>query len=190
MKSAPARGGAARPEKRVTAEIEAAPEEVHRARLAGEAAAIGLERHVGASQHLEEAARRVGVVAAVDRVVAERDRLRDLHRRRPDAHVDIELVEERAHLAVEGGDAARPERQRAHAPVADAGDERVVEEVEVELERAVAVRHRRRRHPAHRQVERYVPELILRRAQRQAQLADHLRVHVQRRVGVLPRGAR
>ena len=66
----------------------------------------------------------------------------------------------------------------------------MVDEVELQRERSIAVRQRVRRQPARRDVERDAPAVIDRRRLRQRDLADHLRPHVQRRVGVLPRVVR
>ena len=71
---------------------------------------------------------------------------------------------------------------RSHAPVAVLGDRLVGVQVERDDERARAVgRRQRRRLPAARgQPQRRVLELRLGRRQRRRQLAEHLRVRVQR----------
>src|SRR6266511_2041350 len=61
-------------------EVERAPEELHRARLAEEARAEALEDHVSAQQRGRETADRFAVVRANLDVVAEGDRRGDLAR--------------------------------------------------------------------------------------------------------------
>ena len=85
------------------------------------------------------------------------------------------------HLGVDGGDAARRERDVVRAAVADAEPQHVRAEVELEVERAaVLARHARGRQPARGDVERDVPPVIDERRQRQADLAGDLRPEVQR----------
>ena len=64
----------------------------------------------------------------------------------------------------------------------------MVDEIEVDLEAARAVRHRRGREPARGHIERHLPPVIDQRRLRQADLADHLRPKLQRRAGVAPFG--
>src|SRR5436190_6488586 len=65
------------------AEIEAAPEEMHRARLADEAAAELLQHRIDRAQHAPEALDRIAFVGGVRGVLVERDRIVEFLRRRP-----------------------------------------------------------------------------------------------------------
>ena len=63
----------------------------------------------------------------------------------------------------------------------------MLEQVDVEVERLAArMRDRRRPEAASGQIERHVRPLRLERGEREAHLADHLQLHVQRVPGVLP----
>ena len=83
-------------------------------------------------------------------------------------------------------DRLRLERDARGPPVAGLDEERVVDEVEVNLKRAQPVRNRRGRQAARRDIERAVPAVIDRRALAEAYLAHDLRPHVQRRTRVGP----
>src|SRR5689334_21801187 len=63
----------------------------------------------------------------------------------------------------------------------------MVHEVEFDVEDAAAIRNRRGRESARTDVERGLPPVILMRAERQPDLADDLRPHVQRRTRRFPR---
>src|SRR6266852_1333287 len=63
----------------------------------------------------------------------------------------------------------------------------MVDEVETQFERAVAVGHLRGGQAARADVEGDVPPVVDQWGKGQTYLADHLRPHVQRRAGVFPR---
>src|SRR5262245_56671077 len=69
-------------------EIEASPEEMHRARLADELRAPLGDDGRTAGKDLPASVRRFGVVGVMDRVVLEPDRIRDLHGHGPDANAE------------------------------------------------------------------------------------------------------
>ena len=75
-------------------EVEAAPEEVHRARLSEEAAPEQLEDAIGLDEHPPEAMGRLGVVAGVGAVLRERDGVGHLVRQLVDRHRDAEVAQE------------------------------------------------------------------------------------------------
>ena len=70
--------------------------------------------------------------------------------------------------------------------VAVGDSEAMLHEVEVDLKRSVAVRDRRGRQAARRDVQRHLPPVIQRRREREADLADDLGPQVQRRDRGLP----
>ena len=119
-------------------------------------------------------------------ILGEADRIRDLHRNRPDLHGDAEPFERRHQVAVEVGDRAGDERQASRRAVGATDDEHVVDEVEDDVERAPLVRNRGGGEATRRHVERHVPPMVLLRGERHPHLADDLRPHVERGVRVLP----
>ena len=62
----------------------------------------------------------------------------------------------------------------------------MIDEVELDGERARAVRQRPRRQSARRDLQRNAPRMIQTRRTRQRHLAHDLHPHVQRGIGVLP----
>src|SRR5262249_19217474 len=112
-------------------------------------------------------------------------------RHRPDAHLDAEPMQRVHEQAVELGDRPRLERNAGLAAVRAADHELVVDEIEHDRQRpAAADRQPRRDQPARGNPQRDVPPMIGARRQRETDLADDLRPHVQRRVGVAPGGER
>src|SRR5262249_14297545 len=85
-------------------QVEAAPEEMHRAHLAEETAAKVRDDDVGLQQYAPEAPGRIGVVAAVCAVLGEANRVDELHRSVVDRDRDTELAQHRADACVEVGD--------------------------------------------------------------------------------------
>src|SRR5512143_1946341 len=74
-------------------EIEAAPEEVHRARLAEETGAELLEHPVGVDEDLEKAPHGIRVVGSMSIVLREPDRLRQFVGHLVDGNEDAEFRE-------------------------------------------------------------------------------------------------
>ena len=175
-------------------EIEGAPEQVHRARLAHECGAeLGQDPARGGEQP-PIARDLVGVVGRVGAVVGERHRVGDLHRDRPDVCVDAEPVELAQQVGVELGDRPRGERHGTTRAVGSVDDQLVRHEVEIDLEAGGVGRpHERRRQPACRHVERHVPPVVQQRRVRESDLADDLRPELQGVAASVPtprRGAR
>ena len=123
-------------------EIEAAPEELDRARFADEAGLEGLEHAIGLNQRAPQQLRMLRVVRVVPFVQVERDGVGDLHGTGRDRDVDAAASEPRQEVAVEARDRARLEAHREGSRVAVGDVQTVVDEVEVDLELAVAVRDR------------------------------------------------
>src|SRR6185437_2887016 len=99
-------------------EIEAAPEEMHRAALADEARAELAEHAVERDQDAPEAFGIDAIVARMDGVALERNRTGHFRRRRVDADLDSGRGEHVHRLAVEVGNAHRDERKASRAAVA------------------------------------------------------------------------
>jgi hypothetical protein len=115
-------------------QIEAAPEEMHRARLAEKAAAEQLEHPVGLHQRAPEAVRGLGVVRLMRFVQGEADRVRHLVGPVVDPDRNADSVQEAHDPAVERRDALRLQRQRRRIPAAGAHQKAVRDEVELDLE--------------------------------------------------------
>src|SRR3954452_17134651 len=171
-------------------EVEAAPEEMHRARLAEKTGAEELEDAIGLDERAPEAMRRGGIVGGVDAVLREADRVRDLVRHLLDRDRDAEAAKDFHERSMEVGDGLRLERQRPLLAAAGSRGEAVADEVELELEDLAADRNRRGSEPARRDVERNLPAVVGPRRQRQPDLADDLRPELQGRGRLAPRRIR
>ena len=93
-------------------------------------------------------------------VLIERDRFGDLVRLHVDLHGQAEPVQFSHQTRVERRDRLRLQRQPAAAAVARLHDQLMVDEIEINLERAVAVWNRRGGEPARRHVQRDVPRMV------------------------------
>src|SRR5262249_23281026 len=123
------RSGGAAPREARDGEIEAAPEEVDGAAFAEEPRAEFTE-HAECRQHrATEALRGVGVVGAVRLVLVERDRVLDLGGPRADRRGELELVERRAHGAVEVRDRAWAQLDGTAPTVARREHRAVIDEI-------------------------------------------------------------
>ena len=91
---------------------------------------------------------------------------------------------------VEAGDRVPGQRKLPLRAVAGRDAQAVVDEIEIDLERPRAVRHRRSRQSARRDVERHMPGMIQPGRFGQPDLADDLGPELQRRTGVTPRRGR
>src|SRR6185437_12004663 len=103
-----------------------------------------------------------------------------------DRHRDAETLQEVDRPVMEVGDALRFQRQPPLLAAAGAGDETMVDEVEVDLEDLAADRDRRGAEPARRDVERDLPAMVDPRRQLQPDLADDLRPELQGRGRLAP----
>ncbi len=162
-------------------EVEAVPEEVHGARLAGEPAAELLEHRVGPVEDPPEARDRVAIPGRVLEILGKRRRHGDAERLLGDLDVDVELAEQRVEAGVELRDGqSATQLERPGATVSRPDDHRVIDEVDRDLERGVVVMQPPRREPSHVDVQRDVPPVVARRRRGQPDLADDLAVEMQR----------
>jgi hypothetical protein len=129
-------------------EIEAAPEKMHRARLAEEAGAELLEHPICVDQDLEEATCRVRIVGSMLAVLREPHRVGQLVGHIVDGDVDAEFGECSHDGGIKARDRMPGERKLPLPAVASGNAQDMIDEVEVDLERPVAVGDRRGRQPA------------------------------------------
>ena len=120
-------------------QIEAAPEEMHRAGLAKKAAAESLQYALGLKQDLPAAPRGVRSVRCVLAIFSERNRRLHLDRRGPKRNLDSERAQYSHILCEEVRHRARDESKPARRAVAGSHPERVVDKIEVHRERLLAV---------------------------------------------------
>ena len=140
-------------------------------------------------EDVAEAADRVVIPGGVLGVLRERCLHRDAEGLFEDLDVDSEVAEQAMNLCVEGRDRnAAGQRERLRVAVSASDDERVVEEVDRELESRALVVEPPRRQPADVDVERDVPPVITRRRRREPHLAKDLAVQVERVLGRAPVG--
>jgi hypothetical protein len=168
-------------------QVEAVPEEVDRARLAGELRREPPQGGVGDPQDPPEPLDRVRVVAVVQRVLRERRAVTEVERIRNDGGRDADLGQRREEVGVEGRD-RQPVPEREPGPAARAGPDlqAVVDEIELDLGGQVAARHGAGGEPARRDVERHVPPVVAEGRERHPDLAQHLAVAVQGLLGRFP----
>src|SRR4029453_5379511 len=115
-------------------EVEAVPEEEDRAGLAVEPAAELLEDAVGPVEHETEALDRAAIPGCVLAVLRERRSDGEPERLLPDRDVDSELAQRLMEARVEVGHRNTVgELERPDATVMGANEQRVVDEVEVDL---------------------------------------------------------
>ena len=163
---------------------------MRRARLPEEAPAEPLEDSVGVHQHPEEATSTRPVVRGVDAVLGKWNRVLRLDRHGPQLHGDAERAEQPQVVPIEVRDRLGPQWDLADRPVTRLHEESVVDEVELDLERARAVGHGSRRQSPRRDVKRNMPPVVLPGRQREPGLADDLHPHVERVVRIPPFGER
>ena len=168
--------------------IEAAPEEMHRARLAEKSRAELLEHPIHVDEDAPELLRVTGIISRVLAVLVKRNWVGELDRHRPDPDFQPERFQPVHDLVVEIGNRARPERQAFRPPVAHLYVQAMIDEIEVDLKTDPAlVRDRRSREAAASHVERHLPPMVHHRRLGEADLADDLRPKMQGGAGVLPR---
>jgi hypothetical protein len=171
-------------------QVEAAPVEADRARLADETRPELLEQPIGADERSPEQLDVSRFVQGLDLVLLERDGLGHLDRAWPDPDVDAAVSQPRHQLPVEGGHGSGSKVHDECLRPSVGHDEAMVDEVEGDLKGAVSVRDRWRREAPGGDLERDVPPVVHRRRERQADLADDLGPHVQggdRRLPLPPR---
>ena len=141
-------------------EIEAAPEEVHGARLAEERSLEVLERAVGREQHTMKAPDVIRIIGRMHVVFRERNRIGNFVRTAVDSDVQTQIAESLEQTGVKRRDRFSSQRQCARRPVIRADDERMLHEIEVDLKRAGPVRDRRSGEAAGGDVQSRVPRVI------------------------------
>ncbi len=152
--------GRASPREAGDREIEASPEEVHRAHLAEIAAPKHLEDAIGLHERPPESVRRIGVVSAVRAILVEGRRVFHLVRLSVNRDFDPKLGQVPHHVVIEVGDGPRLKREAPFSPVGGAEAQAVVDEVELDFDVALGKRNGRRREAARRHVERHVPGVV------------------------------
>src|SRR4029078_3134239 len=138
-------------------QIETAPEEMHRARLAEKAGAKMTHDLVRGRENAKEATCVFGIVGLVNVVLVERDGTRNFTGHRIDLEEKAELTQRHSHLGVERRNRYRPHYNPADIAVAHAEPHHVLDEVELYFQAAAFAGHRRGRQPPCRDVKRTVP---------------------------------
>ena len=128
-----------------------------RATLADEARAEPAENACGLNEYAPEVLGVLAVVGGVDAILAEADRIGNLIGQFVDTDVDAKLSEGAHDLGIQIGNRARVELDLRSTAVAGRCPQHVIEEIEVELKAAIAVRDRRGGQPARRDIEHHVP---------------------------------
>ena len=123
-------------------------------------------------------------------VLGERRGVGDLDGAGQDVDLDAQGGERRHRLVVEAGDRARLEGHGSLLAVGGAQGQDVVDEVELDLQAALAGVHQRRRQSAGRDVEGDLPPVIDRRFEGESHLADDLGPPMHGLAGVCPLGQR
>jgi len=179
-----------RPENRVTARSNPCQKKCrHRARLAVEPAAELLENGVGPVEDVAEAADRVVIPGGVLGVLRERCRHRDAEGLFENLDIDSQVTKQAMNLCVEDGNRnAADQRERLPPAVSTSDDERVIAEVDRELESRALVVQSPRRQPVEVDVERGVPPVVPRWRRREPHLAEDLAVEMERVLGRAPVG--
>src|SRR5258707_15602111 len=113
-------------------QIEAAPEEVDRARFAEEAGAELLEHAVGVHKDLQEAPHRIRIVRGVRDVLREANRLRQFVRHLVDGDVNAEVRKIGYHRSIEARHRLSGEGKLPLRAVAGGNAQSLVDEVEVD----------------------------------------------------------
>ena len=124
--------------------------------------------------------------AACTRSSSKGNRIGDLHRHAPDAHLDSCRSQHLHEFPVEIRHRHGPQRQLLHQSVAALQHQLIRKKVESYLDRPLAVRNVRRREPARAHIKRNIPPMIDERRQPQPHFAHNLGPHVQRGAGLPP----
>src|SRR5947209_4283192 len=114
-------------------QVEASPEEMHRAAFADEAGAEFLQDHAGGKQNPPEAPCERGIVRAMPLVPLEWDGLGDFLRFGIDGAVDTEPVQRLHQAVVKGRDGARLQRLHLEAAIAGPNLELVLQKIELDF---------------------------------------------------------
>ena len=159
---------------------------MHWTGFSDEARPKDFEHGVDRQQDVPQALRLPGVVRGVNRILIERDGIRDFDRHLPDVYLDAQRAQRGHNFFIEIGGRTGSERDRRGLGIRRTNLQLVIDEVEFHFEMAVAIRHHRRIEPARTEIERHVPPMVDQRRQFEADLSHDLRPHVECGVGVLP----
>src|SRR5665213_275944 len=160
---------------------------MHRARFAEEAGAELLEYAIGVDEDLKKTPHCAGIVGRVPIILREPDRVRQFVWYLVDDDLDSDVGEIGHHGRVEARDRLPGQSKLAREAVAGRDPQRMVDEVEVDLEVARAVRDRRGRQSSRGDIERYMPGVIEPGRAHESNLAGDLAPQVQRLIGFPPR---
>ena len=125
-------------------QVEAAPEEMHRAAFADEARSERPEHPVRLQQNAPELLCVIGVIGRMRVVLAEADWRVDLVRQVVDADLDAQFGQNAHQLGVKCGDGARMKPDLPDGAIARGGEQHMPRKIEIELECALAKGNRRR----------------------------------------------
>src|SRR6185295_12149811 len=135
-------------------EIETAPKEMHRARLAEKAGAELFEDAVAVDEDLQETSDGLGVVGGMRAVQREPHRIGQFVWHLVYGNSNAEFGKRGKCGGVEAGDRMTRQRKVPMRAVAGRDAQAMVDEIEIDLEGSRTVRHRRRRQSARRDIER------------------------------------
>ena len=161
-------------------QIEASPEEMHRAHLPQKPRPKPPKDLLRQHQHAPEPMRILRVIRPVIPVQIEPDRSPHLHRRRMNLHRNPQRSQTRQILAIEIRHRLRPQMRRQSLPRPQPQMQLMIHKVELDIQHIVAILHRRRPQPPRRDIQRHIPPMVLQRSQRQSRLPHDLRPHMQR----------
>src|SRR5579883_285796 len=120
-------------------QIEAAPEEMHRAALADEARTKILQNRAGRNENAPEAMRILGIVRFMHFVLRERNRVSDLVRAGMNLYLDTERIELSHQLAIKLGHAPRRQIHSLYGAFAGFDDQLTRDEIEPDFENPAPV---------------------------------------------------
>src|ERR1017187_7692838 len=170
--------------------IERAPKEVDRAHLASKASAEHVEDPSGLQQDAPESLHVFRVVFPVGKVLIEGNGLCDFNRHLPDPDGRLKAIERDHNLLIEICHRRGPKINRGAPVVAGLQYQNMPNEVEIDLQEAVTVRHWGRCEAANGGVERHIPCVIDGRRKCQPHLANDLGPKLQCGAAFAPRSLR
>src|SRR5438876_11851731 len=110
----------------------------------------------------------------------------NLNRHGPDLHPYSQFVEGAHDLSIEFSHRPRNEGNSSGSAVPEFNNQLMIDEIKIDLERSIIVRHWRGSQSSRRHVQRYIPPMIDEWRLRQPNLAHNLCPHMEGRVSVLP----
>ena len=146
--------------------------------FANEATAELFEDRIHERQNPPESLGVCRVIRYMLRIPVESDGIRNFDRHRPDMHVNVERLQSRHELRIEGGHRLWSELKNSLLAVTNGDRQPVLKEVELDFKHQLFVGNSRRRQAHRVHVQRYFPPMIDSGTQRQPDLADNLRPHM------------